>query len=137
MTDSEVLKVGMDPIEIVKQLYASNDAGDLDAVMELCSPDVVIVQDDVLPWGGRYVGRDGVAEFALKLVGTIDSQVVTHEMFVAGDRVVQYGRTHGTVRANDAAFDVPECHVFTLDAGTITSAEFYIDSTAMLEVLSR
>lgn len=125
------------PIEVVEQLYAANAAGDLDAVMRLCTPDVVIVQDGVLPWGGRYTGRDGIADFALKLVSAIDSQVVTHEMFVAGDKVVQYGRTRGTVRANDTTFDIAECHVFTLQEGRITSAEFYIDSAAMLEALSR
>lgn len=127
----------MDRIEVVKQLYTAQAAGDLDAVMGLCSSDVVIVQDEALPWGGRFVGRDGVADFAVRLFGTIDSEVMTTSMFVAGDSVVQYGRTQGTVRANRASFDIPECHIFTFRAGLVTNADFFIDSEAMLEALGR
>jgi ketosteroid isomerase-like protein len=106
-------------------------------MLEVCAPEVVLTQHDALPWGGRYVGRDGIAEFALKLVGTIDSKVTPEALFAAGQTVIQYGRTRGTVRETGAAFDVPECHVFTIEDGKIARMEFYIDSDAMLEALNR
>lgn len=126
----------MDPVETVQRLYESFAEGDLAAVLEACSPDVVISQDDALPWGGRHVGHEGVAAFAAELAEN-DSHVITEEIYAAGDRVVQYGRTQGTVRATGATYDIPECHIFTVHDGTITRAEFYIDSAAMLEVLGR
>ena len=58
-------------------------------------------------------------------------------MFAAGDRVVQHGRTRGTVRANGAAFDIPECHIWTVRDGRVLAAEFFIDSAQMLAAIAR
>ena len=124
-------------IETVQSIYDAFARGDLEAVMNECAADVVITQDPALPWGGRYVGRDGIAEFASKLVGTIDSKVDTEQLFEAGDHVVQQGRTKGTVRNNGAPFDIAECHMWTLRDGVVVSAEFYIDSPAMLAALEQ
>lgn len=123
-------------IEVVQRIYEAFYAGDLDAVMKECSPAAVIEQDPALPWGGRYVGRDGIAEFAMKLVGSNDAVVTTEAMFQAGDRVIQQGRTAGTVRHNGAAFSVRECHVWTVEDGVVTKAEFFIDSERMLAALN-
>lgn len=125
----------MTAIDTVRRIYDAFARGDLDAVMAECASDAVITQDPALPWGGRYVGRDGIAEFALKLIGTSDSAVTTEEIYQAGEQVVQYGRSKGTVRDNGATFDVAECHVWTLRDGLIVQAEFYIDSEAMLKAL--
>jgi hypothetical protein len=124
-------------IETVRRIYDAFARGDLEAVMNECAADAVITQDPALPWGGRFVGRDGIAEFASKLVGSIDSKVETEQLFQAGDHVVQQGRTKGTVRHNGAAYDIPECHVWTLRDGVVVSAEFYIDSPAMLAALEQ
>ncbi len=122
-------------VKLVERIYDAFFRGDLDGVMACCAPDATIVQDAALPWGGTYVGRDGVAEFAQRLMGTCDTTVTTEAVFEAGDRVVQYGRSHGTVRATGARYDVPECHVWALRDGVVVGVEFYIDSDAMLTIL--
>ena len=127
----------MSNIEIIKELYAAFAAGDVDRILKLCDPDCVVIQDDALPWGGRYEGLDGVATFGLALGGTVHSVVTSDGMFEAGDRVIQFGRSRGTVLANGAEFDMPEVHVWTLRNGKVTAAEFYIDTHAMLDVLSQ
>ncbi len=126
-----------DAIATVERIYEAFRSGDLDAVMKECAPGVVVTQDPALPWGGRYVGRDGVADFALALVGAIDSNVVAEGLFEAGDHIIQHGRTRGTVRGSGAAFDLPECHLWTVIDGLVTEAAFFIDSTAMLSVLGQ
>jgi ketosteroid isomerase-like protein len=126
-----------DRIVTIERMYELFAAGDIDGVMELCVPDPVVTQDPALPWGGRFVGRDAVIEFAMKLAGTTDSKVTHEQLFAAGDQVVQQGRTAGTVRGTGAAFDIPECHVWTFRDGLIAEAAFYLDSAAMLEVLAR
>lgn len=123
------------PLEIVQAAYAGLAAKDLQAVIDLCHPDAVLEQDPALPWGGRFVGADGFAQFAIALVGTIDSAVTVHAMFQAGDEVVQYGRTAGTVRANGNRFDIPECHVWTVRDGKVQAMHFYIDTAAMLAAI--
>jgi ketosteroid isomerase-like protein len=124
-------------LETIKKVYAAFAAHDIDALLELCAPDIVLIQDPALPWGGSFSGPDGAVEFVMKLLASSDSVVTPEQLFAAGDDVVQVGRTAGTVRATDAAFDIPECHIWTVRDGLVTEARFYIDSAAMLEVLAR
>jgi len=125
------------PIEVVRRLYQAFAERELDVIPQLVSPDVVITQDPALPWGGRYEGHDGMGEFTLKLLGAIDSAVTVHELFEAGDRVVQYGRTAGTVRATGEPFDIAECHVWRVEDGRAVEAQYFIDSAVMLRALGQ
>lgn len=127
----------MSNIEIIQELYGAFATDGLDRVLELCDAQCVVTQDEALPWGGRHHGLDGVATFGALLGGTIHSVVTSDELFEAGDRVIQYGRSRGTVLANGATFDMPEVHVWTLRDGKVTAADFYIDTPAMLRVLGR
>jgi uncharacterized protein len=124
-------------LEIIQELYEAFATDGLDRVLELCDPDCVVTQDDALPWGGRHEGLDGVATFGLLLGGAINSVVTSNELFEAGDRVIQYGRSRGTVLSSGATFDMPEVHVWTLRDGRVTAADFYIDTPAMLRALGQ
>jgi uncharacterized protein len=124
-------------IEIVRALYAAMSERDLTRLLELIDADCVITQDPALPWGGRNVGHDGFANFGLTLTGTIDSMVSINSVFEADGDVVQFGHTRGTVRANGAAFDIPEVHRWTIGDGRAVAAHFAIDTEAMLDALGR
>lgn len=126
----------MSNIQIVEELYEAFETAGLDRVLELCDPGCVVTQDDALPWGGRFEGLDGVLTFGAALGGTIESVVTSAAMFEAGDQVIQYGRSRGTVLANGTAFDCPEVHVWTLRDGKVTAAEFYVDTPVMLRALA-
>ena len=123
--------------EIIEAVYAAMAEADLDAVLEMAAPDVTLTQAEELPWGGHFVGRDGLMDFATKLIGTIGSTVKHEGLFEAGDRVVQQGRTQGTVYANGAEFDISEVHIWTLRDGKVVAVEFYIDTPAMLAALNQ
>jgi hypothetical protein len=125
------------PLQTIEKVYAAFATRDVDALLGLCAPDIVVTQDPALPWGGSFSGRDGVVEFVMKLVASSDSVVTAEQLFAAGDEVVQLGRTAGTVRSNGATFDIPECHIWTVRDGLVTEARFFIDSTVMLEALAR
>ena len=90
-----------------------------------------------LPIGGLtfiVFTRPGLARSSSSVIHSV---VTSDELFEAGDRVIQYGRSRGTVLANGATFDMPEVHVWTLRDGKVTAADFYIDTPAMLRVLGR
>ena len=55
----------MTDIEVVRAVYAAMAERDFDRLFELVDPACVITQDPALPWGGRHVGHDGLATFAL------------------------------------------------------------------------
>jgi ketosteroid isomerase-like protein len=122
---------------IVEELYECFAAGDLDAMLRHAEPDIVLTQDDRLPWGGRHVGPEGVAEFGLKLAATVDTTVVPQQLFAAGATVIQVGRIRGTIRANGVTYDVPECHVWTFRGDKVASVDMFIESDSILELLAR
>jgi ketosteroid isomerase-like protein len=123
-------------VEVVESIYAAMAARDFDGLFALIDSDVELTQDPRLPWGGHFTGHDGVAEFAMKLTGTIDSAVTMLGMFSADDEVVQMGRTKGTVVATGVEFDVPEVHRWRIRDGKAVSAHFSIDTELMLSALA-
>src|SRR5688500_3800545 len=77
-------------IELIERIYEASAVGDLDALVGMAAPDLVIQQDPALPWGGRYEGPNGVVEFFQRLAGTVDTGITTEALFAAGDQVIQY-----------------------------------------------
>lgn len=127
----------MTELEVVQQIYDAMAAVDLDRLVELIDPSVVITQDDRLPWGGRFEGHDGFGAFAIALRGAIDSKVEMGAIFAADDEVFQFGRTRGTTVAAGVPFDIPEVHRWKIRDGKAVEAHFAIDTEAMLAVLAR
>lgn len=125
----------MTNIEIIQELYEAFATEGLDRILELCDTNCRVTQDNALPWGGRYEGLDGVLSFGAALGGTVQSVITSDALFAAGDQVIQYGRSRGTVLANGATFDVPEVHIWTVRDGKVTAAEFFVDSLVMLDAL--
>src|SRR5262245_28234542 len=107
----------MTDVEVVRAIYSAMAARDFEQLFELIDADVVITQDERLPWGGRHVGHAGVAEFAGALTGSINSAVKHGALFAADDEVIQYGRTQGTVVATGVPFDIAEVHRWKIRDG--------------------
>ena len=126
----------MGDIEVIRSVYKAFSNQDLEALLALSDPDIVITQDPSLPWGGRHVGHEGVTAFAVSLIGTSDSKITVESLFEADGHVIQCGRTAGTVRSNGNAFDIPEVHTWTVRDGLVVEGHFAIDTPAMLEALS-
>ena len=122
-------------VEVVCRIYEALAARDFAVLFELIGPEIVITQDERLPWGGRYEGHDGYAQFGARLLETIVSAVTMEALFAADDEVIQCGRTKGTVRATGVAFDIPEVHRWTVRDGKAVAAHFAIDTDAMLDAL--
>jgi uncharacterized protein len=123
------------PLDVVGDIYDAFARKDLDAVLALMDPEIVITQDPALPWGGRHLGHEGLVEFAVTLLANIESTVTVEAMFQAGEVVVQYGRTAGTARSTGRSFDIAECHIWTVRDGRAVEANYFIDSAAMLQAL--
>ncbi|MGY1605552.1 MULTISPECIES: nuclear transport factor 2 family protein [unclassified Geodermatophilus] len=124
--------------DVVAEVYAAFARRDLARIAALFAADGVITQSPALPWGGTHTGPEGLATFLGTLTAHLDSTPVTERLFADGaGRVVQVGRTRGTVRATGAAFDVPEVHLWTVADGRVRRFEAYVDTPAMLAALER
>ena len=122
----------MTEIEVVRAIYEAMAAKDFERIFALLDREVVVEQDDRLPWGGRHVGHDGFATFGLTLCSTIQSAVEIEALFAADDEIIQFGRTRGSVVANGSSFDIPEVHRWKVRDGKAVAAHFQIDTEAML-----
>jgi uncharacterized protein len=127
----------MGNLKVVQEIYRAMKASDVGAMLDRFAPDCLVVQDPRLPWGGRWVGHDGLVEFALTLVGAIDSQVHVDAIYESDvDRVVQFGRTVGSTREGATPFDVHEMHLWRLEDRLVAEAHFAIDTERMLAALA-
>jgi ketosteroid isomerase-like protein len=124
------------PADLVRAVYDAYDRRDAEAVFAGLSPDVVLLQNVALPWGGRFDGIEGARRFLRLLSEHVDSRVEVQQVVPAGDRVVVVGRTRGTVRATGAAFDLPAVHVWSVRGGEVARVEYYVDTPAMLAALA-
>jgi ketosteroid isomerase-like protein len=122
-------------LTVVRRAYEAFGQSDLPAIFELLDPEVVFYQTELLPWGGRREGHEGMRSFLEELARNIESQVEPDELVEAGERVVAVGRTRGTVRATGEEFDVRAVHVWKLREGKVVGFEAYIDTPKMREAL--
>jgi ketosteroid isomerase-like protein len=129
------MPISTSAVPVVQEIYTAFSQRDVATLFRLFSHDIEIVQSIQLPWGGTYRGHEGALEFFGKLMNTINSTVVVERMIDAGERVVVIGWTRGKVNANGVGYDVPIAHVWTVIAGTVLRAEFYIDNPLMRTAL--
>jgi uncharacterized protein len=127
--------VTTESVEVVRRMYAAFGRRDLPSILALATPDILIRQTELLPWGGEHVGPEGVRRFFERLTRHIDSTVELAAVYDAGDRVVAVGRTRGTVRAGGAPFDVQVVHLWRVIDGRVASFEAFIDAPAMRAAL--
>jgi ketosteroid isomerase-like protein len=126
----------MDNIAVVHRVYEAFESQDLEALLKLTHANCVVTQDPALPWGGEFVGHEGITNFAILLIGTISSTLTIGEIFEADGQVLQYGRTAGQVVATGKPFDLPEIHIWTINEGKVVKAHFSIDTPAMIAALT-
>jgi ketosteroid isomerase-like protein len=123
-------------METVQGVYDAYAARDVDGLLAPLDDDFEIGQSELLPWGGRYKGRDGMMEFIKSITTYVDAVVVVEEMFEAGDHVIVIGRARGTVKSNGRQYDVRLVDVCQMRDGKLLSIDIYIDTPATLEALA-
>jgi ketosteroid isomerase-like protein len=122
-------------INVVRRAYQAFGQNDLPTIFELLDPEVVFYQTELLPWGGRREGHEGMRSFLEDLARNVEAQVELDEYIEAGESVVAVGRTRGRVRNTDEKFEARAVHVWTLREGRVVGFEAYIDTPKMREVL--
>lgn len=115
-----------EPIEVVRGLTEAFNAFDVDAVIALCAPDVVVHENPNFPDASTYRGHEGVRAM---LADWRESFASTHtgidELTAEGDTVTLVG----TYQATGAVTGVPvkmdaQVAVYEVRDGKICSARF-------------
>ncbi|MGH3751141.1 MAG: nuclear transport factor 2 family protein [Pseudonocardiaceae bacterium] len=124
---------------IIQASYAAFARGDIDAALELFSPDIEWTHPDGMNdygLGGTEKGLDQVRDFMKRARGVFSEFRSTHEEFVeSGDRVMVIGVHHMRVAHSGQVCKVRFVHSWRLADGKATHFEDYHDTAAVRALL--
>lgn len=123
-------------VAIVRQAYADFAAGNIDGILRACAEGIVWETDfppELVPFGGRLTGKDGVRGFFEKLARTTTfSRFDVNEFVASGDKVVALGSYDTTVNETGKRAGGAFAMAFTLRDGTIAAFREYADTYAVV-----
>jgi ketosteroid isomerase-like protein len=130
-------------VEIVRRLFQTVEERDLETMLELYDPKVVIRESPSLPYGGEYHGHEGVVEHGLGYLGTWDpvqragDETLEPEFLDGGDRVFVRWRQKATAPSGEHV-DFPAVSEYRLRDGKIVGSSMHqFDTEAIRRFLER
>lgn len=118
-------------VQIVKNLYAAFNRGDINTILELISGHAVLLGTsfDELIWSGEFKGPTGAAEFIGRLHSALEVTDFEPERYIsAGDDVISFGWWEGRSRMTGKSFRSDWAMRMTLRDGKLVFMRAYDDS---------
>jgi ketosteroid isomerase-like protein len=114
----------------VQNGYDAFAKGDIPAVLGFLSSDIEWTEAEGFPYGGTYVGPNGVLEGVFIRLGTAweDFAVVPDEFIDGGDSVVSLGKYSGTYKTTGKSFQANFAHVWKVKEGKAVRFVQYVDT---------
>ncbi len=126
-------------VSIVKRLYDAFKRREVHSIMDMFSDDAVMhgpAPSGVVPWGGTYNGRSGVAQFFKALGESLEPQQFDLNDFIAqGNKVVVLGYQKGRVKPTGRPYEIEFVHVWTIRDGKFIEFRVYNDTASLVEAL--
>jgi uncharacterized protein len=120
-------------VAVVRAFYEAAARRDVDAILDLLDPEVVLRAPESLPWGGTFHGHEGVQEFFGKLAEEpVENRREVQEYLDAGDRIIVQLRLFGRAKGGATETEVPEIHVWTVRSGKLVDLEAIFDTATAL-----
>jgi ketosteroid isomerase-like protein len=124
----------------VKRLYDSFKRREVHSIMDMFADDAVMhgpAPSGVVPWGGTYNGRSGVAQFFKTLGESLEPQQFDLNDFIAQDnKVVVLGYQKGLANPTGRPYEIEFVHVWTIrDDGKFIEFRVYNDTASLVEAL--
>ncbi len=105
-------------VEIVRRGWQLFEGGDLSAVLEMFSPDLVTYVAAPIPVAGTYYGPEGFLQVTIDWAEGFDDLVMTGEEFIdAGGQVVVRSLHKSRGAESGAPVETDIWYVFTVQAG--------------------
>ena len=127
-------------VSMVKRLYDAFKRREVHSIMDMFADDAVMhgpAPSGVLPWGGTYNGRSGVAQFFKALGESLEPQQFDLNDFIAQDnKVVVLGYQKGRAKPTGRPYEIEFVHVWTIrDDGKFIEFRVYNDTASLVEAL--
>jgi len=128
-----------DNVQIVRELLASFQCGDLRALLDLCSQDVVIqhpIPKEILPFAGISHGKREAKRFCVGMAETFNLNPFQPSEFIAqGNNVAVIIFERYTNRATGRTVDSEYVHIYTLEYGKVVRIRIYQDTVSILATM--
>jgi uncharacterized protein len=133
-----------DDVDVVRRLFAAVEDRDFDGLLACYSDDIEIYEADVLPYGGVWRGREGVADHAAgfmrawgDLQGAEEARLDAQFFSDGADTVCAVFRHRALDPVSGARFDAPEVGVYQVRGERVVRSQmFHADSAAVIDFLS-
>ena len=123
-------------VEIARRGFDRFLAGDLQAWLDLLSPEVEWHMASDEPDARTLHGHEGVLALLADTVATFDSfEFQVEEIIDAGESVVVVTRMRGVGKGSGAQVDLPETLVFDIEAGRAWRVREYRERDEALQVV--
>jgi ketosteroid isomerase-like protein len=128
-----------DNVQIVRKLLAAFQCGDLRALLDLCSQDVVIqhpIPKEILPFAGISRGKREAKRFCIGMAERFNLNPFQPSEFIAqGNKVAVIIFERSTNRATGRTVDNEYVHIYTLEYGKVVRIRIYQDTVSMLATM--
>jgi len=127
--------VSQQNVEIVREVLAAWNAGDMDAVCELHDPDVIMRMAEGWPEPGPFTGREAFMGELERLRDAFDANALEpiSDYIDVGDRVVVRYRWRGAGRGPEASFEFSQ--IITLRKGRVIAVDQVWDHREALKAV--
>lgn len=126
-----------DSVEIVKQVYAAFEQGDVAAVFSKFSPEIQWYAAENSPAykGHRIDGPEAIGREVFQLIADEfpGMAIQIDELFGAGDKVVALGYYVGVRKSTGKSFKTQMAHIWTIHQEKVFKFQQYLDTWKMYQ----
>ena len=124
---------------LIRNIYDAAARGDVQPLFDAMDPAFTAYENESLPWGGVYKGREANVELVNQLAKYLDfSKLVMHHFAVDRDLVIAYGSVVWRGESGKETLTVPlaECYVIR-NGKMITIHPFFWDTASFVDEARR
>jgi len=124
-------------IDVIGRFFAAVLGGDAATLKELVSPECVVHEPADLPYGGEYVGVDGLLTMFGAVTRDLEFSVEGQPEFmpVGGGRVVVRMQATFVARASGRTAAFPVTEIYTVTDGQIVDIDVYYKTPGAISAL--
>lgn len=129
-----------DNIAITQEIFARFGRGDVPAILQLLSDDVVIefYGPSVIPYANTFKGQGGARKFFETVLSSVDIHQFDAEEFIAErDKVVVTGHLRLTAKATGGTIESDFVHVITMKDGKWTRFRDFMNTAVAQAAFSK
>lgn len=129
--------MSLENVNTIKQMYEAAIKGDMQKALNALDEDLVVHEQESLPYGGRYEGHEGFQKLFQNLAATWDDFKFTPKEYLdAGESVVAIVQLTDKAKTTGNSLDMTMYELWKMRGGKAVECRSIVwDTAKMLEIL--